>query len=119
MGKVIDFVKAYEQRKELREMDEELAKDPDLFFAYKFGFDVAFDITIALHEMGYNIGEDAKCIVDILAIEESVRALIMRCAKKEYPMQKISEGIFRNEEGDELDYETIMKEFLSELEDNV
>jgi len=119
MGKIIDFVKALEHKKMIENLVKDISKDPDAYFAEKFAFDVAFDVSIALHEMGYNIGEDTKAISEILMLEEVITSLVMRCVNKPYPLQSMCEDMFKDEDGNDLDYDKIMQEFLTELQDTV
>ena len=115
MTKVVDFNKRLEKKKEIEALEKELKEiDEDTYFAMTFGVDVAHDIVEVLSDFGYDVGEDPKTILDILMIIESCHSMIMRCAGKEYTFQEIAEKLFRNEDGDPLDYENLLSEFIED-----
>lgn len=115
MTKVVDFNKRLQKKKELEELEKELESvDDDTYFAMTFGVDVAHDIIEVLEECGYDVGEDPKTILDILMIIESCHSMVMRCVGKEYTFQEIPEKLFRNENGDPLDYESLLSEFIQD-----
>lgn len=113
MSDVLDFAEALNRKKEEQAFE---ALDPDEAFSLTFSVDVAYDITTVLQEMGYDIGSDSKTILDMMIIIESIRSLVMRCAGREYPFQKVSNDLFTDDEGNQIDHTTLLQDFLKELE---
>lgn len=113
LSDVLDFAEALKRKNEELALDD---LDADETFALTFSVDVAYDVTAALQEMGYDIGSDSKSILDLMIIIEAVRSLVLRCANKEYPFQKVSDDLFADEDGKEVDHTKLLRDFLEELE---
>lgn len=114
---IIDFVKARAQRLEDEKLLDEL-ENSDMIYAYQISVDVVDDVLKILYEMGMDIEDHPKSILEIMLIEEGIRSLIFRLAGREYHFQSFVENVFKtsDESGEDInvDYNKLMEEFLKD-----
>lgn len=116
MSNVIDFTK-FKVDKEVKRFDE-LADEVEVIdeFSADFAFSAASDIAEALYELGYDVMDDPKCILELLAVVEAIRGMVYRITGMDYAFHNVSESLFKQifeEQGG--DYETALRNFLESL----
>mgnify|MGYP003638472029 FL=1 len=112
MSNVIDFTERLKARAKDVKETEAVFEDYDKKVAMRLSIDVARDVVTAMHEMGYDVADHPKSVLDIMSLIETVRALMFRASGEEYHYQHISEQVFQDEE---MDYGEALEEFLDEM----
>ena len=112
MSNVIDLTERLKERIEDMKEADEILVDYDKKVAMRFSIDVARDVVTAMHDMGYDVANHPKSVLDIMSLIETVRALMFRSMGEEYHYQHISESVFQDEE---MDYSEALEEFLDEM----
>lgn len=112
MSNVIDFTARLKKRAEETKESEAIFEDYDKKVIMRFSIDVARDVVTAMHEMGYDVANRPKSVLDIMSLIETVRALMFRSVGEDYHYQHISEQVFQDEE---MDYGEALEEFLDEM----
>lgn len=109
MTDVINFAKIKQKREQekLDQLTTEHENDEDE--AADISTLAAMEIVYTLLEMGYPIQDNAKCIKDILAIIESVRALAYRAKGLETPFHQVNDTLY-----DFIDNEPQLLEYFIE-----
>jgi hypothetical protein len=108
MSNVIDFTERLKARAKDVKETEAVFEDYDKKVAMRF----SIDVVTAMHEMGYDVADHPKSVLDIMSLIETVRALMFRASGEEYHYQHISEQVFQDEE---MDYGEALEEFLDEM----
>lgn len=115
MTNVIDFTMHYKKRlDEISDLKQDVV-DMNRQIAMKFSVDVAHDVVGAMTDLGFDITEDPKTVLDIMVLIESVRALIFRSIGQEYHFQNVSDRIFADSD---MDCEQALHDFLEEMYNN-
>ena len=109
---VIDFTERLKQRQKNIQETEEVLVDYDKKVTMRFSIDVARDVVTCMHEMGYDVANHPKSVLDIMSLIETIRALMFRSIGEDYHYQHISEQVWTD---DDMDYEEALEEFLDEM----
>lgn len=83
--------------------------------AFKFSLDVAYDVVQSMEELGFDVSEDSRTILDIMVLVEAVRAMIFRTMGEEYHFQAFSEKMWE----EEMDTDKALIEFLDDMDNSI
>ena len=115
---IIDFTKAFEQRKQRDEEIDALIKQSDKEVADVFAMANARETVWALRGMGIKVENDTESMRDILTIIEASKALVFRSIGEEYAFQMVSDAVFQEVEKEaEVSLSEMLEKFLKEMEE--
>jgi uncharacterized protein YutE (UPF0331/DUF86 family) len=112
MKNVINFAEARKKQEERNEELKELIQESDIIIAKHFALNAARDIVTALHDMGIDVANDPKSILEIMSTMEIIKALIFRSIGETHPFQTVSERMW---EDMELDHDELLHTFLEDM----
>lgn len=114
MANVIDFAAARKKFEERNEELVELIQESDKEIAKHFSLNAVRDIVTALHDMGIDVANDPKTILEIMSTMEIIKAMIYRAIGEDHPFQTVSERMW---EDLDIDHEDILGQFLEDMYD--
>jgi len=114
---IIDFTKAFEQRKQRDEEIDALIKQSDKEIADVFAMANARETVWALRGMGIKVEDNVDSMRDILTIIEASKALVFRSIGEEYAFQMVSDAVFQEVEKEaEVSLSEMLEKFLNDME---
>lgn len=115
MANVIDFTKfkAEQEQKHFDEMTDSMDEVDDM--SASFALDALSDILGVMNDLGFDVYDDPKCVLDILATMESIRAIFYRIRGIHHPFHTISNGMFEPTDDVVVDHEQVLSNFIKSL----
>ena len=115
MANVIDFAAARKKFEERNEELVELIQESDKQIAKHFALNAVRDIVTSLHDMGIDVANDPKTILEIMSTMEIIKAMIYRAIGEDHPFQTVSERMW---EDLDIDHEDLLGQFLEDMYDD-
>jgi hypothetical protein len=115
MANVIDFAAARKKFEERNEELVELIQESDKQIAKHFALNAVRDIVTSLHDMGIDVANDPRTILEIMSTMEIIKALIFRAIGEDHPFQTVSERMW---EDLDIDHEDLLGQFLEDMYDD-